>query len=767
MTSFDLTAAERERVEAIDHLVARGAPAVGELIARLTEPSWTVRRAVVAGLAALGDDAAAPLCAWLRTERTDEHAIAAAVDALAASIGTAVTPACIALLDDAVAAVVADAAQVLGRRGAVAAIPRLAGALAHDDDNVAVAAIEALGAIGGSGAVDALLVVLAQRNFFRAFPALQVLVRTGDPRVIAPIAALLADDSYRVDAVRALGRTGFAQAIAPLAALLPDAPTALVRIVALALADLLGRADGALVHVVATMQDQLGGSAVRFVGAMVGAGAPERAAIATVLGRIGDVAVVAELVALLDDADADVRRASIAALQQLGAAHVEAVVAVLAAAHPAARLALLPGVQSRRAAGEVRALLADDDPEVRARACEALARLGDTAAVPQLFAALADANPRVAHAATAAIQALGTPETGTRTLEALRRGAPIVRRHALRIIAAMGFDHAFDAVVRSVDDPDAVIAELAVAALGALGDPRVGSMLAELGRDPREGVRAAAMRTIAQRGESTAPQELARGLTDDAPWVRYYAVQGFGRLGEVGAIALVIERLADPAPFVRIAAIEALGHLDAPASWQALCSVVRSAETDEHRAALGSMALGRDARALPFLLDGARSADLATQLISLGGLAQRAEPAALAALAAAVTDGAGEVRDGALSLLGARDDAGAANALVDLALASPLDHPVQRTLSQPGAARLAAIVARLPTVDDSGAARLIGALARLGDVRALASALALASAPVRRAAARSLAFLGDVAALGALAVDDPDLEVRRISASVV
>jgi len=171
-------------------------------------------------------------------------------------------------------------------------------------------------------------------------------------------------------------------------------------------------------------------------------------------------------------------------------------------------------------------------------------------------------------------------------------------------------------------------------------------------------------------------------------------------------------------------------------------------------------------RALPYLLDGAHAADLATQLIALSGLAQRPEPSALEALAGAAGGEPGDTRDAALALLGARDDQAAAEALVALALATPLAHPVQQLLSRPGAARLAAIVAQLPGADAPAATRLVGALARQGEIAALAAALVQPNPEVRRAAARVLVALGDADVLGRVADEDPDPEVRRISASV-
>src|SRR5204863_9476275 len=78
--AFSLTEAEHRRIERIDQLVLLGAAGVGELMADLNDASWTVRRAAVAGLAALGDDAVDPLCRWLSRDRSSERAISAVVD---------------------------------------------------------------------------------------------------------------------------------------------------------------------------------------------------------------------------------------------------------------------------------------------------------------------------------------------------------------------------------------------------------------------------------------------------------------------------------------------------------------------------------------------------------------------------------------------------------------------------------------------------------------------------------------------------------------
>ena len=764
---FNLTDAERRRVERIDRLVMMGGASAGELLAGLSDASWTVRRAVVAALGALGDDAVVPLVRWLRDQRSPEHAIAAAVDALSASVGTSVNREVIALLDDPRPPIVADAAQILGRRRVADAAPRLTRLLGHPDDNVAVAAIEALGAIGGSHAVDALIEVVQQRSFFRTFPALQVLARATDPRVVAPLATLLGDDTYRIEAARALGRTGHAQAIRPLASLLPHAGEAIVRLVALALADLLERAawQGSIDHVVQAVRAAVQPFLARLLAALRTADTLESSAIVAVLGHVGDTSVIPELSSLLDDPE--LRAAATGAIRRITKDQDDALLRALASPNPATRAAVLPVVNTLRAAEAVRALIDDDEAETRAQACETLARIGDTAAVPRLFAALEDDSPRVAHAATAAIQALGVPETAGLTIAALASPSPAARRHALRIVASLGFSEAFDAVRRAVDDPDPRIAELAVGALGVMMDPRVDPVFVQLARDERDGVRAATMRAAGHREGAAGLRLLEAGITDDAAWVRYYACQGLGRIGDHGTTALIVGRMSDAAPHVRIVAIEALGHMATPAAWQALCSAIRSGDTDERRAALASMALHPRDQALPFLIEAATSDDNAMRLIAVSGLARRPEPTALAALAAAAAHGDPELREAALSLLGDRDDPPAATALVDIALATDVDDPAQRTLSQPGTARIGAIAARLVASDERASGILASALVRMRDGHATAllfAALGFDNPAARRTAAGALVGIGADgarAAVARLAREDPDPEVRR------
>ena len=70
------------------------------------------------------------------------------------------------------------------------------------------------------------------------FPAIDVLGRSGDPRAVEPLAALLQHPHYALEAVRALGRSGHPSAIRPLAQLLHSDNVLFVRLAAVALDEL-------------------------------------------------------------------------------------------------------------------------------------------------------------------------------------------------------------------------------------------------------------------------------------------------------------------------------------------------------------------------------------------------------------------------------------------------------------------------------------------------------------------------------------------------
>ena len=771
---YAFTPDELRRMEHVDRLTAGGHTGVAPLLDMLDDPSWTVRRSVVAALATAGNAAVGPLCATLRDRRDSEARIAATVDALSMSSGD-VDPALIALGGDPNPAVVADAAQILGRRRTSVGLPMLVKLTRHLDDNVAVAAIEALGRVGGRAAVDSLVDAVGSGNFFRTFPAIDVLGRSGDPRAIAPLTTLLDAPQYAAEAARALGRTGDPAATAPLVRLLARSAGATVRVAALSLQDLRrrnGERFGDAGHGEDGIRREGRDPAIvrHLVRALAEGDSSERVAICFVLGALGDPSTAPALSELLDGPP-PVAEAATEALRRLGPEATTQVLQGLRAGDSAKRRALLPLVSRAAATPDVVACLDDTDPDVRALACDALGRLGAITAVRALFPLLSDANPRVAFAALGAVQSLGGRETETLALKAARAADARVRLAAMRILAYFGFGSALDVLLDALADADERVREAAIQGLPLVEEPRALAALLAAAKDVDPRTRGVAMRALGQTsGDLRVSAYLLKGLGDADPWVRYYACQALGRLAFEPAVEAIIRLLADPAGQVRVAAVEALSCLKSPIALGGLKTAVTDAESDIKRAALVGLGVAGQTDSLPVILDAARSADAATRLVALSALAGFRTPEVLRAMSAAATDGDESVRTAAIGFLAATPGANATAALVSLLPGAISVEQIVAALAVDVDGRVDGLSAALDGADDETASALTSALARLrraDATAALVAAMTNANSRARKAAAATLAGIGNKEALAVLrsaATDDPEPEVRRICA---
>lgn len=763
-------AADRERLHGVAALVVATPSRVSELLDMLSDPSWIVRRSVISGLASLGELAVEPLCHSLQHARTDEARIAATVDALVASSGDA-DSAVTQLATDPNPAVLADVAHILGRRRSARSVPTLILLTQHSDDNVALAAIEALGRVGGSAAVDALVACLASGQFFRMFPAIDVLGRSGDPRAVAPLAALLHDPRLSHEAARALGHTADRAAVSPLAALLASPSDASVRVAVVALIDLCvlhQQRYGLSLAIDELLRDVSSPSVVRrLLQCLPGADLQERLALCQVLGALGESEALPGLLRMLD-AEPQVAAAAAEALQKLVRETDATLLDALSRGSSERRRVLLPLITQASAVDVVRQCLSDSDPVVRASACEALMRMASFDALPQLFALLEDESARVVHAASAAIQALGSNDTEGYLLAAAQSPNTSTRRSALRILAYFGYPSSLELFRAALSDPDFRVREGAIWGLAFLEQEPARELLLEATKhaDPR--LRAASMRALGQRAvDAEVETHLLDALNDDDAWVRYYACQSLGKLGITAASEPLSKLLVDRAGQVRVAAIEALSHLATPSALTALRSAAQSEDPDVERAALLGLSIAQDVASIPTLLAACAKADAATRLLALSALAAFDSDAVVPMLAHLMRDADESVRTAAVGLLAGRAERQASRALIE-ALSTQNGDSVQRALSTYSPTRVPALLSALEAADDALAPLLGSCLSRMRHpdaTAALFQALHLPNASARKAAATVLAAIGTrqaYAALARVATDDSDPEVRRI-----
>jgi HEAT repeat protein len=775
----DLSSRDRSRVEEVQRLALGGPASVAELVALLSEPSWVVRRFVVGALARIGTPAVGALCDVLQGDRTHETLLAAAVEALVDSVGD-VESALLALAERTeTAAVLCDIAQVLGRRRNRAIVPLLARWAAHPDDNVAVAALEALGRIGGVAAIEPLLGAVRSRSLFRTFPAIALLGQSGDPRVVAPLVELLDEPHYMTEAIGALGASGQIRAIAPLARLLVGPDPWRVRSAARALTKLRTRIldrFGDPVAMEAAFQEAVAGKdAVDSLRrALVGADVGDAVALATVLAWLQDPTGVEQLLALLDGDPATVQ-AVCEALRGLGPVAAPAVGAALRTGSSARRACLLPLVVPRRSAvADLLFCLDDPQASIRVLACSALGRIGDPSVVGSLFGLIGDANVRVSQAAIAAVQSLGSEETKVHALAAAQSAHPATRRASLRILSYFGYAEGLDALLAAIEDDDERVRDAAAPGLALLEDPRALAALMASSRHPSPSTRAATMRAF---GHSTSTPEivavLERGLEDAEPWVRYYACQSLGRLLATSAADKIIPLLDDAEGQVRVAAVEAMARLGGDRALATLDRASVATDVDVRRAALVGLGLIRRPDAVALIVRATESPDPATRVAAVSALEGTTTPVAESALIRAASDPDDRVRAPAFELLAVLPGPQVTRWLVDRLAVDGDRERALSALAHEVDGRIEGILSALETADSMTSPLLVEALLRMRRPNGNAAAeavLQLENVHARRAAAALLVGIASPGlreTLSQAALLDPDAEVRQICAAAV
>jgi len=327
----------------------------------------------------------------------------------------------------------------------------------------------------------------------------------------------------------------------------------------------------------------------------------------------------ADLMRLVDDPDAQVRRAAALAIGRVGLPEgVPALVRALADPEGEVRqmAAFALGLIGDPAGLEPlkQALATDGDPRVRGRAAEALGRAGDATAAPAIGQMVHD---YVQQGVVGAIDADDETYPMAPPVEAIRLGVfALARLKAYEPLASatLGSDGlpvtrwwplAF--AYQRVGDPSAltILMHLAAGAgvytkafaargLGEAGDPEAVRILTPLldvdRQDPR--VVVAAIRALARIGGDAPPPLVDLLLRPDLDSnVRLEVVDALGRMHAPQAVDAVMDFIADPWPAMRAAAIQALSRMDR----DSLVLVLSSLPPDPHwsvRAAVAT-ALGQ------------------------------------------------------------------------------------------------------------------------------------------------------------------------------
>jgi HEAT repeat protein len=338
----------------IEQLVQIGEPAIGPLIERLSNSSWSIRRVAYEALCKIGSGAVGPLIELLSNPNWRNRRIAS---------------------------------EALGRIGHASAVSPLLERLRDEEISVRRAAGDALAAIGGE-AIDQMIELLTHRaEVFRIHSA-SALGKAKDRRAVQPLISVLQDDDEYSWDVRsavaiALGEIGDRLAVDPLLAMLKLEDDSSNVIVSRAIVRALGQLQDE--RAIDSLVDEL-----RSI-------YPELAiAVLKALRAIGNSSVELPILRLVDAGvvPTEVRRAAILALGELGG--ILSIPVMIEGTRSDDRIIRLASVQALGELGDSRALeclfeaFQDDERSVREAAVDSLGKIGDTKAVEQLLVHLDD-----------------------------------------------------------------------------------------------------------------------------------------------------------------------------------------------------------------------------------------------------------------------------------------------------------------------------------------------------------------------------------------
>lgn len=440
----------------------------------------------------------------------------------------------------------AEAVEALVRKG-----PRVTGLLIEqlraDDLETRQAAVLALGRIGDTAAVPALLEVL--RGDEKLVVAVAgALAMTGDRRAYAPLLALIGheDVTVRRAAVSALNSLGPPDMAADMSRLLRD-PGPLVRESAVRIAGYAGYPECAarLLECCRDVQESV-----------------RRAAVES-LSCLEDDRVLPALARALHDESAGVRAAAARALGQVEAADAWPLLQeALADAAPWVRYAAARSVGRQRQSQALEALRrlaqADTAMQVRVAAVEALGSLGGADALPLLVSFSVAVEDDLACAALAALGATGHPDALPPLFAALESADSRRRVAALGALGASGRAEAVAAVQRvaaAFTNPEAATA---IDVLGHLPVPEAVDALLALVALPAH--RDACVAALARAAEGQLDR-VARGLRDPRLDVRRAVIDALARARAPRAAEWLSAALEDAEALVRFAALTALAHI--------------------------------------------------------------------------------------------------------------------------------------------------------------------------------------------------------------
>jgi peptidyl-prolyl cis-trans isomerase B (cyclophilin B) len=294
-----------------------------------------------------------------------------------------------------------------------------------------------------------------------------------------------------------------------------------------------------------------------------------------------------EVAARLADPDPLVRARAALALARVGSADAPALLSPLLR-DPSAYvrltsafgLGILEGELPSETVSELVEALSDEDPRVRGRAAEALARKQGQAAAESIGGAVASWSPKghepydwtepvtsslpVEHVdlrlGLFALARIGSLRWSWDALATEGRTPRFAWWPAAWAASELEGDELQPLFLFYAGSPDPVLRLYGARGLGALAPDRASDGVRQLLFDPNDKVRIEAVRAIARLGGSNLVPDLLSHLGADSVYVQTEILKAFAVLRDPATVEPLIDRVGDESPWIRGLALEALAH---------------------------------------------------------------------------------------------------------------------------------------------------------------------------------------------------------------
>lgn len=584
-----------------------------ELLRLIGDDEQRLKPAAMEAIVARGLDAVYPAIDTALRNDDDADVRNGAMEVLVA-FGARAVPRLIRLLGDRNEEVRNFSTVMLGEIGSRDAVGPLIETLRDPDANVRHGAAEALGRIGDRGALQPLLDLLRD-DFWQQYPAIVALGEMRDNRAVPRLVELLDDEMLGEPVIDALGKIGDPRPLVPLAGIIE--------------ADRGGRGAAAARSVVAILRSlhdglryknshidhgegvplAIGKEGTENLKAMVhpAAGRETVTAAITLLGWLGESAILPDLFALLEQDD--YLEAVESAILSIGDKASPSLVDALSHPSVTVRIAALRTLRWLGVTADARLLmplLSDAEEKIRIEVLESIRGVTDEAFLPYLRRLMHEGGAATRLKALEVISGYPFATTEGILLSLLTAPEDEDRMHGAILFGLLRGGESTLLVPLFEDVSDSVRKEAAKAA-GLRGLPDTVPLLCKLLSDPSVSVREEAVSALAEFGDRAPLTEIVQALGKDCERLDYAIVKAAGRIGsrEAGQVLAAYLKHDSVPRLLEYAILEALGNMEGKAGPEhgVVARYLTHRDQDIRRLAVTTLVRIAGPDALPAVLD--------------------------------------------------------------------------------------------------------------------------------------------------------------------